>query len=259
MKLNVVPPRTGLLWVRQGIRAFLRQPLALVGLFFMYWSIFFILTIVPFVGLLLALAALPVGFVGFMAATAEAAEGRFPMPTRLFVALRAQPGVRRAILLLGGAYAVLVLLTMLLAQLVGGPDPAADAASPEALASMLSSPAVLLASALQMPLNIIFALAPALAFWHGVSAGKAVFFSVVAIWRNLGALMVCGLAWLGVLFGIIFVLAMLLRLVGLANPAFFMPFALVLLAMVSCSVYFTFRDSFGSDDPPPATPHGESP
>ena len=34
VKLNIVPARTGLQWVKLGIRTFLRQPLALAGLFF---------------------------------------------------------------------------------------------------------------------------------------------------------------------------------------------------------------------------------
>jgi hypothetical protein len=35
MKLHLVPARTGLAWVKLGMRTFLRQPLALAGLFFM--------------------------------------------------------------------------------------------------------------------------------------------------------------------------------------------------------------------------------
>ena len=36
MKLKPVPAKTGLLWVRQGITTFVRQPLALSGLFFIF-------------------------------------------------------------------------------------------------------------------------------------------------------------------------------------------------------------------------------
>ena len=38
MKLNIVPARTGILWVKLGIKTFLKQPLALTGLFFMYMA-----------------------------------------------------------------------------------------------------------------------------------------------------------------------------------------------------------------------------
>ena len=39
MKLNVVKARTGSLWVRQGIRNFWRQPLALSGLFLLFMAL----------------------------------------------------------------------------------------------------------------------------------------------------------------------------------------------------------------------------
>ena len=38
MKLNLVDAKTGTVWVRQGIRAFWKQPLALSGLFFMFMA-----------------------------------------------------------------------------------------------------------------------------------------------------------------------------------------------------------------------------
>ena len=38
MKLNIVPARTGIQWVKLGIQTFFRQPLALSGLFeFVQW------------------------------------------------------------------------------------------------------------------------------------------------------------------------------------------------------------------------------
>ena len=36
MKLNIVTPRTGFVWVRLGIRTFWKQPLAMSGLFFLF-------------------------------------------------------------------------------------------------------------------------------------------------------------------------------------------------------------------------------
>ena len=39
MKLNIVPAKTGVLWVRQGIQTFWRQPIALSGLFFIFMAV----------------------------------------------------------------------------------------------------------------------------------------------------------------------------------------------------------------------------
>jgi len=47
MKLNIVPTRMGLQWVRLGIQTFMKQPLALVGLFFMYMTAVVLLTQLP--------------------------------------------------------------------------------------------------------------------------------------------------------------------------------------------------------------------
>ena len=38
MKLNIVPARTGTQWVREGVRTFFKQPLAMAGLFFMFMA-----------------------------------------------------------------------------------------------------------------------------------------------------------------------------------------------------------------------------
>ena len=50
MKLNVVPARTGILWVKLGIQTFLKQPLALAGLFFMYMAAVVMVAQIPVLG-----------------------------------------------------------------------------------------------------------------------------------------------------------------------------------------------------------------
>ena len=47
MKLNLVPARTGVLWVKLGIRTFFRQPLALAGLFFMFMALMTVASQIP--------------------------------------------------------------------------------------------------------------------------------------------------------------------------------------------------------------------
>ena len=50
MKLNIVPARTGILWVKLGVQTFLKQPLALTGLFFMYMAAVLLISQIPFLG-----------------------------------------------------------------------------------------------------------------------------------------------------------------------------------------------------------------
>ena len=59
MKLNIVPPRTGWIWVRQGIRTFWKQPLAMSGLFFLFMAWVSLASMLPVVGNVLARCCCP--------------------------------------------------------------------------------------------------------------------------------------------------------------------------------------------------------
>ena len=89
MKLNIVPARTGVTWVKLGIKTFFAQPMAMSGLFFMFMAMLSLATLLPFIGSALALALLPATTLGLMAATQEASKGKFPMPSILISAFRA--------------------------------------------------------------------------------------------------------------------------------------------------------------------------
>ncbi|WBY02612.1 BPSS1780 family membrane protein [Ramlibacter tataouinensis] len=254
MKLNVVPARTGLLWVRLGIRTFLRQPLALAGLFFMYMAVVLVVTQIPFVGMLIGGILVPAATLGLMAATAEASSGRFPMPTVLVSAFRAGRERLRSMLVLGVIYTVASIIATTLASLLAGGAPApAPAAGPE---QPQVDTGMLVTLLLHTPLFLMFWHAPALVHWHGITPAKSLFFSVVACWRNLGALLVYGLAWMGVFLLVGTVLGLIGALAGGANlaRAVMVPTALLMAAMFTSSIWFTFRDSFTADDP--AAPPG---
>jgi hypothetical protein len=120
MKLNIVPARTGLLWVKLGIKTFFGQPLALSGLFFMFMAVLSLATLLPFVGAALALALLPAATLGLMAATQEASKGKFPMPSILISAFRAGQQRKQAMMVLGALYAVGFLIMMGVSALMDG-------------------------------------------------------------------------------------------------------------------------------------------
>jgi hypothetical protein len=252
VKLNIVPARTGILWVKLGMRTFLKQPLALTGLFFMYMAAVLVLTQIPIAGPLLAAMLVPAVTLGLMAATAEAADGRFPMPTVLLSAFRAGRQRARAMLTLGLIYAVGSTLATQLAKLLAGEPPAAaEGGNPQFDSLMLL---VLLMNA---PLVVLFWHAPALVHWHGVQPAKSLFFSAVACFRNLGAMLVFGLAWIVVFLIVGFLFSTLGRLIGGDGAArsIMMPTVLLLVTMFSTSLYFTFRDSFQAEPgSPPPTP-----
>jgi len=255
MKLNIVPARTGVLWVKLGMRTFLKQPLALAGLFFMFMAAMSLLSLVPLLGNVLALALLPGATLGLMAATKEAVGGKFPLPTVLLSAFRAGKKQLRAMLVLGAIYAAGFLLVLAVSAMVDGGKFArlyllGSSISAEALQEGDFELAVIVAMAFYMPLSLLFWHAPALVHWYGISPVKSLFFSLVACMRNFWAFTVYSLVWLGAFIGMGMAVAIVAALAGspeLATAVMF-PAAMLMAAMFFTSIYFTFEDSFTVDE-----------
>ena len=234
MKLNIVTPRTGFVWVRQGIRTFWKQPLAMSGLFFLFMAWVSVASMIPLVGNVLALVLLPAMTLGLMAATAVAEQGKFPMPGILLVAFRSGKAGVKDMLVLGGLYAFGFIAVMGVSTLIDG--------------GLFAGVYLMwLAMALYLPLSMMFWHAPALLHWHGVPPVKSLFFSLVACWRNLGAFTVYTMAWLCVFLSTGMVILFVVSLIGEQNLAetVMTPVALLMAAMFFTSVYFSVRDCFG--------------
>lgn len=263
MKLNIVPAAAGPRWVRQGMRVFFRRPLAVAGLFFMFLALTALLSWLPLVGNVVALALVPAATAGLMAAAREVDAGRFPMPGLLFIGFRSGPVKARAMLVLGALYAALVLLLIALAALMddgrlaqmlsssGGSitrEMLTDPAVQDALRSSMNS--ITLASALYLPISVLFWHAPALVLWHQVPVVKSLFFSTVAVLRNAGAYLLYGVAWVGVTLAGWALLLTVSALLGNLNVAVsgMFPLSLTIAAMFYASLWFTFSDSFSDAD-----------
>lgn len=251
MKLNIVPARQGTQWVKLGIQTFFRQPLALVGLFFLFLALISVLSIVPVLGNALALALVPGATLGLMTASQEAANGKFPMPTVLLTAFRSGRERMQAMLTLGAMYSGGFLLMLAVSALADGGAFAklylvGGSITLEMAQSAEFQLAALIVLALYLPLSLMFWHAPALVHWHGVSPAKSLFFSIVACWRNLGAYTLYGLVWFGTFMLIGTVVTSVVALFGDAElvAATLLPMALLLATMFFTSIYFTFRDSF---------------
>jgi hypothetical protein len=251
MKLNIVPARQGVQWVKLGIQTFWRHPLALAGLFFMFMAVMSVLSIVPVIGNVLALTLLPGATLGLMAATKETLNGKFPMPVVLISGFRAGKQQLRAMLVLGGIYAAGFLLVLGISALADGGKFAklylvGGAMSSELLMAPDFELAVLISMALYLPLSLLFWHAPALVHWHGVAPVKSLFFSLVACMRNFWAFTIFGLAWVGVFIGMGMVVATIAALLGSPElvGAIMFPASMLLAAMFFTSLYFTFRDAF---------------
>ena len=256
MKLNIVPASTGLRWVKLGIVTFVKQPLAMAGLFFMFMALLSVATLVPFIGAALALALLPAATLGLMAATQEATKGKFPMPSILISAFRAGRQRLRAMLVLGALYALGFLALMGVSALVDGGQFArlylvGGKITEELVLQDGFQAAMWVAMGLYLPLSLLFWHAPALVHWHGMAPGKSLFFSFMACYKNFAAFTMYGLAWAGVFAISAILVSLIATLLGnpmMATVAMF-PVALVIVAMFFTSIYFTFQDCFSASPP----------
>ena len=257
MKLNIVPARTGLVWVKLGITTFFRQPLAFAGLFFMFMALVSIATLVPYVGSALALALLPAVTLGLIAATLEASKGKFPMPTLLITAFRAGRQQARAMLTLGAFYAAGFLAIMGISTLFdGGKFARLYLLGGKITQDLVAAPdfqlAMWVSTALYLPLSMLFWHAPALVHWYQVPIVKSLFFSAVGVLRNLGAYLIYFMGWMMVTMIACLALLVLSSMLGNVRIAAggLLPVSLAVATMVMASLWPTFRDCFYTDDAP---------
>ena len=256
MKLNVVPAKQGLVWVKLGIKTFWRQPLAFTGLFFLFMAWVSLLSMVPVLGAFMALLILPAATLGLMVGTEQATAGKFPMPTVLLIAFRAGQQRLKAMLVLGGLYALSFLAVMALTTLLDGGSFAkvylANAPlTPEVVEAADFQMAIWLSTLLYIPMSMMFWHAPALVHWYGIPPVKSMFFSAVACWRNLGAFAVYLMAWAGVFVACAAIILTISSALGGSEltAAVLMPGALLMSAMFFTSVYFSVKDCFELPSP----------
>jgi hypothetical protein len=265
MKLNLVPARTGVLWVREGLKTFRRQPIAFIALFFSLMTVVSTVAQLPLVGVALALMLLPAMTLGLMAAAAQAAQLAPGQPAArpiFLAALQALRASARPMTVLGMIYAALFLAVMAISALADGGQFTrgyllGGELTPEIAQSAEFQIALWIAMILYLPLSLAFWHAPALAHWHRVPPVKSLFFSFVACIRNFGALAVYALIWAGLSLGVGVVLSLLASLAGLGigigasvmgGAMVFSGVLLVMAAMFFTSTWFTFRDSFENNE-----------
>ena len=257
MKLQIVPPGTGLQWVLQGLRTFKSQPLALAALFFLGMASMSLISALPLIGPVIALALLPCISLTMMVAASEAAHGRKPTPALLLVAFRSGSQHLHSMLMLGGLYAAGFLLIIGASSLVDGGTLASVYLGQTPMTRELAEEpefqsAMWLSMFLYLPLSLAFWHAPALIHWHGISPVKSLFFSFVGCIRNIGAYLVFGVCWIGVFIvsgmALAIVTGILAMLIGSIAGGLMVATALMLAAIFFTSIVFTFRDSFSPPD-----------
>ena len=251
MKLRIVPAKNGVIWVRQGIKTFWRQPIAMSGLFFIFMAVMSLSSLLPVIGSVIGLILIPGATLGLMVASREASNGKFPMPSVLASALIAGNNRKRDMLILGVLYTIGFVSVLALSSLFDGGQFAkfylfGGKFDIETISNSEFQSALWLSTALYIPLSAIFWHAPALVHWHGVPALKSMFFSLIACLSNLRAFFVFMLTWgfVTTSFGLGFIVISGLLDAPEIGTALMLPIMLLFAAMFFTSSYFSFEDCF---------------
>lgn len=262
VKLRAVPPMQGALWVKNGLRAFFRQPLGFAGLYGTVMFVGMLLMSLQVVGLIAVITFTPAITLAFMRAVQYTLSGRRFGIMVLVDVWRSSPERRLAQLKLGLLYCACVgLVLLVLGTLLSGTPSwqqaldGSDAAREAALQSPALLRAVLLGMLAYVPISIAFWHAPALVQWAGQPVAKSIFFSLMACWHNRWAFTVFGLTWGGVIFLAASLSAMLATLFQSPQALQFvtLPIAIVFGASFYASIYFSVVDCF---EHRPADPPG---
>jgi hypothetical protein len=190
--MTIVPAASGWQWITRGIALVARAPLGWMVVSMTYWLAMGMISRLPYLGLLVASLVTPALAVSFMAICRALDRGR-----GLELALVAD-GFKRnlaALVTLGGIYLAVTLAIFAATAFADGGALARwtlTGRGPSMEQGGLAA-AVALAMTLWIPVQLAFWFAPVLAAWHGMSAPKALFFSLFAAARNWRAFLVYGL------------------------------------------------------------------
>jgi hypothetical protein len=257
MQVRKVHPAIGWRWVIEGFRLLGMRPLAVLGLTVLFLFTLIIPTVFPVIGGFAPLLLTPALAVGFMQAVKSVQAGQMPSPWTLYSGFTSHGGQGwRPLLILGainaGLTALVLSLTMLadggtLFRIASGAIEADDAALQDA--SLAYAAIVFLL--LYVPVQMAMWYAPIFVGWHRIAPVKALFFSLIAVWRNKAAFFVYATGWLIVAIAVSVALQVIRALLppGLM-PLLLSPLSLVMLGSVYCSFWPSYRDVVTEDETP---------
>lgn len=268
MQARRLPAERGTWWLFEGFRLFRRNPPLITALTLIYLVLVqSLVSVLPGIGPILLPLVLPALTLFVANGCRLVDEGRAPSKETLLLGLR---GNGTAMLRLGGlqlAGAVALVLINLALNDSNAVDPfaslgepAGPLAPPDGADGGVTAPAdpaheaavlwsLLRLMLLSLPLILAFWFAPFLTGWEKVAPLKALFFSIVASWRNWRAFGMFGLGAVvvaGILPG--FILILTSQIAGVALSAAFIALRMVLIFLVApvltASIYISYRDIF---------------
>ncbi|MFM8511531.1 MAG: BPSS1780 family membrane protein [Betaproteobacteria bacterium] len=236
----------------------------MAGLFVTFLFLALVLMLVPVIGGVVVLAAVPLLGLVMMMGTAAVVRGQRALPGLYLAPFRTDAVRRSRLLVLCAAYGALSLLVLLVSEAIDGGKlnelqelMAAgrdDARTREELQRLLADPQLLGGLYARVGLTALISIpfwhAPALVWWGQQSAAQALFSSTLAIWRSKGAFVSFVAAWVSLLGVSGLGLGLVLQALGLSGlmGVLAMPLGLTLSVIFYASLYFSFVQTFGTGE-----------
>lgn len=247
MNVRAVDAGKGWQWIVDGFNLFKKSPLLWIALTIVLALLWILSFAIPVLGPLLFNLLSPVLFAGLMIGCRALDNGEELELAHLFAGFRQHAS---ALVTIGGVYLVGTIVVLGVVFVVAGGSMlptvlSKSTADIETLAAAIRSMALALAvgAAVYAPLLMLIWFAPLLVVFEGLAPMEAMKLSFAACWTNMIPFLVYGLVILALWF-----IASIPLLLGLV----------VLLPVLFCSVYASYRDIFATV-PGPAAPGAGNP
>lgn len=255
MQAHRLPMRAGRGWLFSAFALYRKNPPLMLSASMAYWLVGLVLALLGPLVLLLPIIQ-PTLMVVLANVYTVVWRGIQPQQSDLLHSVVSRrPALIRLGLLQFAVSVTFALVSMLIEWLIDAPTNMAELTVQDVLLNLLPLLVIM------VPVFMAFCFAPVLTAWHDMPPGKAMFFSFVATWRNLGAffmhflnclivVMVAGfvrVAFSSVLPGMGDAVGYLLQLVML----------LVFVPTMMASIYIAYREIFETTPAPEAVTAGE--
>ena len=249
MQVLKLPAGRGWRWLAEGFAIYRRKPAPLSFLVLGYWLTMAVISAIPYIGQMIGFILIPAFSVSLMnVCWLIDADEQLP-PQTLFSGFHRN---LQTLLMLGVVYVVASLSILGLTALVDdgllfNMLVLGNAPNPQAMDGVSLFIAAQMAAILLVPVMMAFWFAPVLAAWHDMSAGKSLFFSLMACLRNWRPFLVYSLAI--ALAGILVPQLIAGLLAGAGDSSALstlitVMISLILLPTLYASFYVSYRDVF---------------
>ena len=252
---------TGWRWISDSYRLFRQSPRVWISLVFIFWLVLGLSNMIRVVGPMLMTLVMPTFLAGLILASRAQDQGGELKITYLLAGFKQNVG---QLITLGGINLTATILIIglsssfdggvFLKMVFFGEMPPGMAESADFVLDPSTEMAVLFSAALSLPLMMAYWFSTALIIFNDVPAVQAMKLSLTASLRNILPFLVYSLALMGMVFGVMIVLAMFMGMLSsilgqgilVAGVLIFilLPLLLMFLAIMVISFYTSYKSVF---------------